>query len=73
MLNPMCKKPIDAQTKVELTIAQLTFVKIAQLGRHENLNTSEVYSPRATGSIPVRGNFLLNLFFSDINLASFPE
>ena len=33
--------------------------EVAQLGRHETVNTrSEHYSPIITGSIPVRGNFL---------------
>ena len=44
---------------------QLTLAKKAQLARHETVNTrSEHYSPRVEGSIPVRGNFLLNLFCS---------
>ena len=35
---------IDAQTKVELKIPQLTLAKIAQLGRHVAVNTrSEHY------------------------------
>ena len=52
------QKSIDAQTKVELKIPQLTLWKIAQMGRHETVNTKiEVYSHRAEGSIPVRGNF----------------
>ena len=32
------QKPIDAQTKVQLKIPQLTLAKIAQLGRHETVN-----------------------------------
>ena len=49
---------INAQTKVELKIPQLTLAKIAQMGRHDIVNTrSEHYSPRVEGSIPVRGNF----------------
>ena len=39
---------IDAQTKVELKIPQLTLAKIAQMGRHETVKTSEHYSPRTT-------------------------
>ena len=43
---------------MELKILQLALAKIAQLGSHETVNTSEHYSPRvAAGS---RGNFLLN-------------
>ena len=45
---------------------QLTLVKIAQMGRHETVNTeSENYGPRLEGLIPVRGNFLLKLFCSN--------
>ena len=51
-------------------IPQLTLAKIAQLGRHE---TEKHYSPRVTGSIPVRGNFWLNLFHSNKILVELPE
>ena len=45
-LNPLkSKKSIDAQTKVELKIPQLTLAKIAQMGRYETVNTgSEHYA-----------------------------
>ena len=58
-LNPLqVKKPIDAQTKLELNIPQLTLAKIAQLGKHETVNTrSEHYSPGLEATIPVRSNF----------------
>ena len=53
---------IDAQIKMELKIPQLTLAKIAQLGRHETVNTrSEHYNNRVAGSIPVRGNFFILL------------
>ena len=68
------KNSIDTQTKVELYSPQLTLAKVAQLGRHETVKTrSEHYSPRVAGSIPVRGNFLLNFFCSNIILAELPE
>ena len=45
---------------MELKIPQLTLAKIAQLARHETVNTRrEHYSPRVPGSIPVRGNFFV--------------
>ena len=34
---------------------QLTLAKIAQMVRHETVNTSEHYSHRVKGSIPARG------------------
>ena len=44
--------------------------KLTQLARHETVNTrSKHYSPKVEGSIPSRGNFLLNLFCSDTILA----
>ena len=59
---------------MELKIPQLTLVKIAQLGRHGTVNTrSEHYSPRVAGSIPVSGNFFLNLLCTDTILAELPE
>ena len=43
--------------------SQLMLAKIAQMGRHEPVNTiSEHYSPRAKGSIPVKGNFFFAEF-----------
>ena len=46
-----------------LKIPQSIFGKIAQVGRHKTINTrSEHYSDGVQGSIPVRGNFFLNLF-----------
>ena len=60
--------------KQKLKIPQLTVAKIAQLGRHETVNArSEHYSLRIAGLIPVRGNFLLNLFCSNTILAELPE
>ena len=45
---------------MELKITQLALGKIAQMGRHETLNTgSEHHSLRVQGSIPVRGNFFV--------------
>ena len=42
---------------MELQIPQLTLAKIAQMGRHETVNTrTEHNSPRVEGSINVRGN-----------------
>ena len=35
----LIQKSIDAQTKVELKIPQLTHAKIAQIGRHVSANT----------------------------------
>ena len=50
---------------MELKIPQLTLAKIAQMGRHENVNTrSEHYSSRIKGSIPVRGNFFAEFIYS---------
>ena len=59
----LVQKPIDAHTiLVELKMPQLTLVKIAQMGRHETVNTkSENYGPRVEGLIPVRDNFLLKI------------
>ena len=49
VLKQKVQKSIDSQTKVELKIPQLTLSKIAQLARHETVNTrSEHYSPRVT-------------------------
>ena len=49
---------MDAQTKVELNIPQLTLPKLAQLGKHEMVNRRrECFSPRVTGSILVTRNF----------------
>ena len=68
-LNPLSLKSTDAKTKVELTLAQ-----IAQMGRHETVNIrSEHYSPMVTGSILIRGNFLLKLFCSNTTLAELEE
>ena len=38
--------------------------ELAQLGRHETVNTSEHYSPRVAGSIPVRSNFFCWICFA---------
>ena len=58
--------------KMELEIPQLTFDKIAQLRRHETVNTrSEHYSPWVASSILLRGNYLLNLFCYNTILAEF--
>ena len=47
---------------MELKIPQLALAKIAQMGRHETVNTrSEHYSPRVEGSIPVRDNFFAEI------------
>ena len=47
---------------MELKIPQLTPAKIAQMGRHETVNTrSGHYSARVKGSIPVRGNFTITI------------
>ena len=44
--------------KVELKIPQLILAKIAQMGKHENINMrSEHNRPRVEGAVPVRGNF----------------
>ena len=44
--------------KVELNMPQLILAKIAQLGRHETVNTRSVhFSSGVAGSIPVIGNF----------------
>ena len=73
-LNPLSLKSTDAKTKVELKIPQLTLAQIAQMGRHETVNIrSEHYSPMVTGSILIRGNFLLKLFCSNIILAELEE
>ena len=43
---------------MELKIPQLIIAKIAQLGRHDTVNTrNEHNSYMVEGSIPVRGNF----------------
>ena len=48
---------VDEETKVQLKIPQLTLAKIAQLGRHEAVNTrSALYGSRVKGSNPVREN-----------------
>ena len=45
-----------------------------ELARHERQEMSSKDSPRAKGSSPVRGSFiLLNLFCSNTILASMPE
>ena len=49
------QKSIDAQTKVELKIPQLTLAKIAQMGRYETVNTrSEHYSGENGRHFPVK-------------------
>ena len=59
---------------MELKIPQLTPAKIAQMGRHETVNTkSEHYNLRIESSIPVRGNFFLTLFCSNTILADLTE
>ena len=59
---------------MELNIPQLILAKITQLGRHETANTSsEHFSLRVAGSIPVRGKILLNLFYSNSILAELPD
>ena len=59
---------------MDLKTTQLTLAKIAQMGRHEILNArSEHHPPRVEGSIPVGGNFLLNLFYSSTILAEVAE
>ena len=68
-LNPLSLKSTDAKTKVELTLAQKP-----QMGGHETVNIrSEHYSPMVTGSILIRGNFLLKLFCSNTTLAELEE
>ena len=67
--------PLFERLRVKkLKIPQLTLAMIAQLGRHDTVDTrSEHYSPsvsgsipvRVTGSIPVRVTFLQNLFCSN--------
>ena len=60
MISPILlgQKLINAKTKVDLNIPQLTLAKIVHLSRHETVNMrSEHYSPKAEDSIPVRGNF----------------
>ena len=53
---------------MELKIPQLTLAKIAQIGRHETVNTkSEHYSPRLEGSIPVRGNVFADFILLKYN------
>ena len=62
------------QTKVELKIIQLTIANIAQMGRHETVNTrSENYSPGLEGSIPVRDNFFSDFILLKYNLADLTE
>ena len=49
---------------MELKILQLILAKMAQIGRHETVNTrSEHYSPGVESSIPVRGNFYVEFIF----------
>ena len=70
----MLQKSIDTHIKWALKIHQLTLAKIAQMGRHETVNTrSEHYSARVKDLFPVRGNILLNLFCCNTILASIPE
>ena len=59
---------------MELNIPQLTLSKIAQMGRHETVNTrSEHYSPRVKGSILVRDNIFAEFICSNTILAELAE
>ena len=64
------KSQLMAHIKVKLKIPQLTLAKIAQMGRHETVNTrSEHY--RAQSLLKV--TFLFNLFCSNTILADLTE
>ena len=58
------QKSIDAQTKVELNIPQLT---IANIGKFGERLTKSFQSSRVQGSIPVKGNFFAEFILLQYN------
>ena len=73
---PLSQKVIDAQTKVELKIPQLTLAKITQMGRHESVETRSEHYRQYLGSrvqSMLATTFLLNLFCSNTILAELTE